>query len=261
MILGDAARERPRPSSEASRVTIDEVFRHVSRQRPAALALVDPENRESFTNGKPRRITYAEADRIVAAIARRLRDMGLPTDAVIGVQLPNIVESFLVTLGIWRAEMIAAQLPLLWRRIEAVDALGRIGAKALITCSHVGAFNHADFAVHVAAEVFSIRYVCAFGPNTTDGVVSFDDLIDAGASDPVSPAESERTANAASHLAAITFDTDEDGVVPVARNHSELLAGGLAMLLESKLAGGANILSAIPPASFAGISLTLCPGF
>ena len=180
MILGDAAREPAEPPLNSSRVTIDEVLRCVARQRPDALALVDAENRERFTDGKPRRLTYAEADRIVAAIAQRLRSMGLPTDAVIGIQLPNIVENILTMLGVMRAEMIAAPLPLLWRRAEAVEALGRIGAKALITCGHVGAFDHADFARHFAAEVFSVRYVCALWTNLPDGVVPFDDLLVAG---------------------------------------------------------------------------------
>lgn len=259
VILGDAARDQAQPSADGRRITVDELLRHISRQRPDKLALVDPENRESFTDGKPRRMTYAEADHIVAAIAQRLRDMGLPTDAVVGVQLPNIVESFLVTLGIWRADMIAAPLPLFWRRAEAVDALGRIGAKALIICGRVGAFCQADFALHVAAEVFSIRYVCGFGANVSDGVVSFNDLMAPQTSGPGSQVDSERRINACSHLAAITFDTSEGCIVPVARNHTELLAGGLAVLLESQLPPGAKVLSALSPASFAGIGLTFLP--
>ena len=169
MILGDAARDPARAAAEFEPRYHRRGIRCLARQRPDALALVDAENRERFTDGKPRRLTYAEADRIVAAIAQRLRSMGLPTDAIIGIQLPNIVENILTILGVMRAEMIAAPLPLLWRRAEATEALGRIGAKALITCGHVGAFNHADFALHLAAEVFSIRYVGAFGENLPDG--------------------------------------------------------------------------------------------
>jgi hypothetical protein len=259
VILGDLARASAEPQLNSSRVTIDEVLRCVARQRPDALALSDTEDRERFTDGKPQRLSYAEADRVVAGIARRLRSMGLPTDAVIGIQLPNIVENILTILGVMRAEMIAAPLPLLWRRAEAVEALGRVGAKALITCGHVGRFNHADLALHLAAEVFSIRYVCGFGQNLPDGVVPFDDLMVAATSDPEASCDWERQSNAALHVAAVTFDTSEGGIVPVARTHSELLAGGLAALLESHLPPGLNILSALAPASFAGISLTLLP--
>ena len=49
---------------------------------------------------------------MVTAIAGRLRLMGLPTDAIVGIQLPNIVENILVMLGVLRAGMIAASLPL-----------------------------------------------------------------------------------------------------------------------------------------------------
>lgn len=259
MILGDVRHQQTQSSAESSRITIDELLRSAARRRPDAPALVDAENREGFTDGKQRHITYAEADRIVDAIARRLRSMALPIDAVVGIQLPNIVQNVLVILGVLRAEMIAAPLPLLWRHAEAGEALGRIGAKALVTCGRVGTFNHADSALHLAAKVFSIRYVCAFGSNLPDGVVSFDDLMDADACDPGSPIETERKSNAPSHLAAVTFDSGEGGIVPVARNHAELLAGGLALLLESHLPQEANILSALPPASFAGISLTLLP--
>ena len=152
--------------------------------------------------------------------------MGLPTDAVVGIQLPNIVENILAMLGVLRAGMIVAPLPLLWRRADAVAALARVGAKALITCGRVGAFNHGQFALGVAADVFSIRYVCGFGKNLPDGVVSFDDLFTAEKLDPVLPLDRERQHNAAAHVAAITFDIGEGGVVPVARNHAELLAGG-----------------------------------
>ena len=138
MILGDPAIAATPPAPSPNPVTIDEVFRRLARRRPDALALADAPNRETFTDGAPRRLTYAEADRMVTAIAGRLRQMGLPTDAIIGIQLPNIVESILAMLGVLRAGMIAASLPLLSRRTEAVAALARIGAKALITCGRVG---------------------------------------------------------------------------------------------------------------------------
>ena len=86
------------------------------RAPPRALALIDPPNREHFTDGAPRRLTYAQADRAISAIAARLRALGLPTDAVVALQLPNTVEGVLALLGVLRAGMIAAPLPLLWHR-------------------------------------------------------------------------------------------------------------------------------------------------
>jgi acyl-CoA synthetase (AMP-forming)/AMP-acid ligase II len=259
MILGDPAQAPTQAPRGQIRVSIDEMFRRLAERRPDALALADPPNRKNFADGAPRRLTYAEADRMVAAIAGRLRRMSLPVDAVIGVQMPNIVENLLAILGVLRAGMIVAPLPLLWRRADAVAALARVGAKALITCGRVGDFKHGQFGMRVAAEVFAIRYVCGFGANLPDGVVPFDDLFTADKLDPIPPLERERQANAAAHLAAITFDVSEGGLVPVARNHSELVAAALVVLLESHLAQNANILSTLAPSSFAGLSLTLLP--
>jgi hypothetical protein len=251
MIPGD-----PAPAHSEKSATIDALFRSRVRRHPHAVALVDPDNRETFTDGAPRRLTYAQADRAVTAITGRLRQMALPPDAIIGVQLPNIAENILVLLGILRAGMIAAPLPLLWRRADAVAALARVGAKALITCGHVGAFNQCQSAMTVAADVFSIRYVCAFGKNLPDDVVPLDDLLHTDHS--ARPPDDARH-DATAHVAAVTFDVTENGVVAVARNHAELFAGGLAVLLESGLAEGAAILSAIAPASFGGLCQTLLP--
>jgi hypothetical protein len=250
-----AARQPPNGQSH----TIDQLFHRLAARRPDAVALVDAPNRATFTDGAPRRLTFAAADHAISAIAGRLLRLGLPTDAVVGIQLPNTVENVLTILGVLRAGLIAAPLPLLWRRADAFAALTRAGAKALITCGRVGQFSHGQFAVQLAADVFSIRYVCGFGPDPPDGVVPLDDLLTAAMLDPIPPLDRDRKGNAAAHLAVITFEIGADGPLPVARRHLELLAGGMAVLLEGKLEQGANILSTIAPTSFSGLCLTLMP--
>jgi len=163
--------------------TLDEVFRRAATRRPGAFALADPTNRDSFTDGPPRHLTYAEADRVVSAIASRLRTLGLQTDAIIGIQLPNAVESVLTTLGVLRAGLIAVQ---------------------------------------VAADIFPISHVCSFGPSLPDGLIALDDLLHGA---PELPPEIERDGNPAAHVAVVTFDVTPDGLVAVARNHAELIAG------------------------------------
>jgi hypothetical protein len=259
MILGNPANVATAQPAGPAGVTIDDVFRRVALRRPNALALIDAPNRETFTDGAPRLLTYAEADRAVSAIAGRLRRMGLPVDTIVGIQLPNTVENVLTILGVIRAGMIAAPMPVLWRRADAVATLTRLGGKALITCGRVGSFDHCNFAMHVASEIFSIRYVCGFGQNLPDGVVPFDDLFAIEKPDPVPPRERERALNPAAHLAAITWDVGNDGMFPVARNHLELLAGGLAVVLESRIPQDGVIISGFAPSSFAGLCLGLLP--
>lgn len=258
MILGSSA-ESGKAAQGQARTTLDEIFHRVAGRHPEALALADPPNRMRFTDGAPRRLTYREADRVISAVAGRLRRVGLPTDSVVGIQLPNTVESILALLGVMRAGMIAAPLPMLWRRSDCVAALSRVGAKALITCGHVGEADHGALAMQVAAEIFPIRYVCAFGAALPDGIIPFDDLFTIERPDPLPASAQERAGNPAAHVAAVTFDIGGDGVIPVARSHMELLAGGLAALLESGAAQDATILSSLPVSSFAGLAMTVLP--
>jgi non-ribosomal peptide synthetase component E (peptide arylation enzyme) len=66
--------------------TLDELFRRAGARHPQAIALMDPPNRESFADGAPRVLSYAEADWLISAFAARLCDLGLHTDAVVAIQ-------------------------------------------------------------------------------------------------------------------------------------------------------------------------------
>jgi acyl-CoA synthetase (AMP-forming)/AMP-acid ligase II len=259
MMLG----EGPTDSLPAS--TLDDLFGRAAARQPDAVALIDPPNRETFTDGAPRRVTYAEADRILTAIAARLRDLGLPTDAIIGIQLPNTVEHVLTILGVLRAGMIAAPLPLLWRRAEVSSALARIGARAIVTTARIGSFAACEMTMQVAADVFHIRHVIGCGRGLPDGVTQFDDLIDDATSawalpwDLPAVAPTERDGNSAAHVALVTFDVTPDGIVAVARNHAELIAGGVACRSEDGTTAETNILTSIALGSFGGLSLAMLP--
>ena len=251
MILGDTKTE------DLPATTLDDVFRRAAARRPDAIALADPPNRDSFTDGPPRRLTYAEADRVVSAIASRLRTLGLQTDAIVGIQLPNTVESVLTILGVLRAGMIAAPLPLLWRRADMARALGQVGARAIVTTSRIGDFDACAMAMQVAADIFPIRHVCSFGRNLPDGVIALGRP--AAWRAPSCRREIERDGNPAAHVALVTFDVTPDGLVAVARNHAELIAGGLAILLEGGIEPDARLLGCCATGSFAGLALTMMP--
>jgi non-ribosomal peptide synthetase component E (peptide arylation enzyme) len=258
MILNDP-RGRPAINTLGGRAALDDLLRRAAKRRPNDIALVDPPNREAFTDGKPRRLTYAQADRAVSAIAGRLRRIGLHTDAIVGVQIANTVEGVLTLLGIFRAGLIAMPLPLLWRRADAVAALGRVGAGALVVSGRIGEVDHYQLAMQVAAEIFPIRYICAFGGRRPDGIIPLDDLFAIDKLDPIPPFDAARAQNPGAHLALITWDVGSGGLIPVGRSHAELIAGGLSVLLESRIEQDAVILSTMTLSSFAGIATALLP--
>ena len=248
MILGESRH------TAGSAATLDDLFRRAGVRHPDSVALVDPPSREEFTDGVPHTLTFAEADRAISALAGKLRGLGLQTDTLIAMQLPNTVESLIALLAILRAGMIAVPIPLLWRQQEIVAALGCVGAKAIVTIARVGSLSHADIAMRAAVDLFQIRHVCAFGCNLPDGVAPLDDIFTS--EDPDLTPAFPRLGVAAAHIAAVTFDVDATGLVPIARSHVELVAGGLETFLETDGSPDMPLLSTIPVSSFAGIALT-----
>jgi hypothetical protein len=260
VILNDA-QGKSAPTSIGGRATLDDLFRRAAIRRPDAVALIDPPNRNGFTDGRPRRLTYAEADRMISAIAGRLRRIGLRTDAIVGLQLANSVECVLALLGVMRAGMIAMPLPLLWRRADALAAFNRVGINALLVSGRIGQHDHFDLALQVAAEIFPIRYVCGFGDRVPDGVIPLDDLFAVRTLDPIPDFTHERSLppGPGAHLAAVTWEVAANGLIPVGRSHAELIAGGLAVLLESRFEQDATILNTLTISSFAGLAIALVP--
>lgn len=262
MILGNPDIQETMMTASLGGPTLVDLFARALAKDPGAIALADrpdpgPAGAPERT---PRRLTFAQADRIICAIAGRLQQIGLKTDDVVALHMPNTAEAVLTLMGVVRAGMIAAPMPLLWRRAEAVAALSRIGAKAIIACGQAGDTDLAELATHIAAEVFAIRAVCAFGPDLPDGVVPFDPLLADESTAPADIAEpSRRIYDRAAHVAVITWDMDTAGPLPVARSHTELLTAGLAVTLEGAIAPATTIVSTLLPSSLAGLATGLVP--
>ena len=231
--------------------TLDGLFRRILARQPDALALLDPINKPRITGQPPKRLTFAEADRAISALSTHFIEAGLPANSVIAIQLPNTVEFMLTVLAAHRAGLIVALLPLLWRQAELTVALNRTGARAIVTTSRIDGVSHADLAMNAAVEAFSIRHVCGFGNDLPEGMVSLDRVLSR------EPAATRAVPQDGRKAAVISFDVTSDGFRAVPRTHLNLIAGGLALFLESDVPQGATMMSAFAPSSFAGLTSSL----
>lgn len=231
--------------------TLDGLFKRILARKPDGLALLDPVNKQRITGQPPRSLTFAEADRAITALSAHFIESGLPSNSVIAVQLPNTVEFMLTVLAAHRAGLVVALFPLLWRQAELTVALNRTGARAIVSMSRIDGVVHSDLAMNAAAEAFSIRHVCGFGGDLPEGMASLDLALSNGSTTSRSVVQDGRKA------AIISFDVTGDGFRPVPRTHLNLIAGGLALSLESDVPQGATIMSAFTPSSFAGLTSSL----
>jgi acyl-CoA synthetase (AMP-forming)/AMP-acid ligase II len=245
--------QQPPADDAAIAVSLDTLFRSNARARPSAVALLDPPDRTSFTDGAPLPLTYAEADAVVERLAHRLRALGLPPGSVVAVQLPNIVEAVLTLLAILRAGFVAAPVPMAWRRSELVAALSGVEPKVLITVARFGEDRPAEVACQAAFELFSLSFPCAFGAVVPDGVIALD------ADDGTATVKAPTQPSQADQAAILTFDATAEGFFAAARGHSQWLALGLAVLLEAKIESGDTIVSTLPPNSLIGIGAAVVP--
>src|SRR5262249_34934306 len=231
--------------------TLDSLFQRILARKPEVLALADPENKARITGQPPRRLTYAEADRAISALAAHFVDSGLPAHSVIAVQLPNTVDFALTVLAAHRAGLVVAVFPLLWRQAELVAALNRTSARAIVTSSKIDGISHAELSMNAAAEAFSIRHVFGFGSDLPEGMASLDQALERPSSTVRPVIQDGRKA------AIISFDVTADGFRAVPRTHLSLIAGGLALSLESDVQQGAILMSAFAPSSFAGLAASV----
>ena len=231
--------------------TLDGLFQRILARKPNALALLDPLNKQRVTGQPPKRLTFAEADRAISALAAHFIEAGLPNGSVVAVQLPNTVEFMLTVLAANRAGLVVALFPLLWRQAELTVALNRTGARAIVTTSRIDGISHADLAMNAAAEAFSIRHVCGFGNDLPEGMASLDLALE------IQSATTRPVVQDGRKAAAISFDVTAEGFRPVPRTHLQLIAGGLALSLESDLSQGSTFMSVFAPSSFAGLTSSL----
>lgn len=229
--------------------SLDGLFRRTLAQAPDRLALCDPPDKPRITGSPPRKLTYAEADRAIGALAAHFAEARLPAGSVVALQLPNTVEAALTVLAAARAGLIAAPLPQLWRQADLAAALNRISARAIVAFGVIDGVNHAELAMNAAAETFSIRHVCGFGADLPDGMVPIDEMPAPGAA-PDSIEDARRPA-------IVTFDMTADGIRAVPRSHAAMIAGGLAVYLEGRLPQQASIAAAVTPSSFGTLAASL----
>lgn len=257
MILTNETRARKYLSDGVwGRVTLDAILRRNAQLHPEriALALADPSG--SVTE----RLSFAELDRRVHALAGFFGSVGLKPDSVVLQHLPLGIDALVSFFAASRAGLIVCPASPLWGAAELGAAAGRLAPKLLLTTTATGNEN-AEAMRNIAVDLFSVRFVCAFGNAVPDGVVPLDLVIDAHAlTDPAAAAAVVRPGNAADHIATLSWTGDDgSGAKLLPRSHNHWISSGVMHLVASRIEQGATIVSPYHPTGLMGLSAAVVP--
>ncbi len=103
--------------------TIDDLLRAAVEHDPDSLALADAPNRATFFTGEPNRMSWAELDASVDALAGDLATLGAGPGAPVAIQLPNVIELAISLLACWRLGATAVPFPVQHRSHELTHGL------------------------------------------------------------------------------------------------------------------------------------------
>ena len=151
--------------------TLDGYFSSHFAERGDKPALADPVNRQLFSSGAPRTLTFMEMDGAVSRLAAHFASLGLKPLDVVMVQLPNTIEMPITILALSRAGLIASPVPVAWGLHEVKKAGAAIRPRAIITCGYVGKQQLADRMRFAAFDTPSVRFVFSYGIDLPDGVI------------------------------------------------------------------------------------------
>lgn len=242
------------------RVTLDALFRRTAANHPDRLALADAPDRADWAGGTPRRLTYAEADNEISRLAGFFAAVGLTTDHVIGLHAPNTTDTAITLLAAMRAGLVAAMLPLHWRRRDVLQALSRAGAKALVAGDRAEPRQLAEEARDTAAELFSLRFVFGLGKDVPDGLIEISSVLAETSAEEMPPPTIRRDRNPANHVATLSWTRSTSGEpLPIARSHNHWIAAGFMPFLESGLQDAARIVVPYSLSSMVGIGAGFVP--
>ncbi|WP_191563588.1 class I adenylate-forming enzyme family protein [Janibacter melonis] len=143
--------------------TVDQLFARQVADRGPEPAVVDPANREGLVGSAPRRLTWAELEDEVVALAARLDELGLQRGDVLGVQLPNTIELVEVYLAAWSIGVVMSPLPMQYRENEIVGMANQAHFAAVVTCARFGGRAPAAEVLDLRDQVPGLGAVVALG--------------------------------------------------------------------------------------------------
>ena len=247
------ASTRPRdasaPAPELSLPRLLAAQARTNGAKPFLVTLPGPDGRGS-------ELTFSQVQEQVDRLAGLLRQLRLPAAAPVALMLPNDGRAVIALTAVMEAGLSAVLVPMAAPQPMLAQALEQAKAAALITVSRWAGLETAEMARTLAAGLYGLRFVAAFGANAPDGVIPIDNLAATWAQD----ARLSGTEQASTLVWTVDFGPAGKGPVRVvSRKTNDLVAASLPVVAITGMRAGERILSTMAPDDLAGVVSGLVP--
>lgn len=239
--------------------TLDELFLNNVSQFSDRTALIDPSNRDQFTQGAAQRLTYAALNDKVTEAADVFIKCGVVKDDIIVFQLPNIYESVVTFLACSRVGAIASPFLVDFAGHELEQMLGHLKPKLFVSVEQFKTRNLLAVAQPICAK-HNIRLV-----NVTDLNQSLS-ASQLGCAEQAVALHQSIHALTANDVNTICWTSGTEGFPKgVMRSHNQWMVTGRGMRDGASIRNGDVILNARPLVNMAAIggglySWLICSG-
>jgi acyl-CoA synthetase (AMP-forming)/AMP-acid ligase II len=230
--------------------TVDAQFRKGVAARGTDEALVDAPNREALVGTPPRRMTYAETDAAVDALAHVLTGLGVGRGDVVVTQLPNLVEGVVAFLACARMGAILSPVAMAYRGHELRQILPSVRPKVYLTVGAFHGFDHVSMMSELRREGVTTAHVVTLGDEAPSAAVALNPLMAAVSGKAFStPADLD-----ASEALTVCWTSGTEAMPKgVPRHHDHWVVNGEALVEAAGLRPGDTILNPFPLINIAAI--------
>lgn len=240
--------------------TLDDLLRQTVAMHPERMAVVDAPNRLTVTDGAPMRLSYAELDAQVDAVAARLLDTGIGRDDIVLIQMPNIVPALVLMLACGRIGAVCSPIAVQYRAHELSQIIGTLAPKAIATVSRCGDFRLADLASTFVGKTDGPQHLLVWGDGQPAGAVDMDGVepgVEASAQVTNYLAQGRPGANDVFTICWTSGTESRPKGVP--RSHNHWIAIGKVVASASALRDGEVLMGPFPMINMAAIGGILVP--
>ncbi len=150
--------------------TLCSLFDDAVAAQPDRLALVDPPDRSTLTDGESCRLTWRDVANRCRDLSAKLFDAGIQADDIVVAQLPNIVEFVELYVALARIGAIVSPVPVQYGRHELSGIAASVEPAAFVATTRLK--EQRLLADHASA--FDGSMLFAFGDDAPDGAISLD---------------------------------------------------------------------------------------